>query len=159
MAGPVVRQLTFGHPSAEAAARAIDPQQASHPPRGGTQHTIAELLRAYAEGEPVDFRRISLDAGPSTAFRKNVINHCQKIPYGQTTTYGQLAAVAGSPRAGRAVGNCMATNPIPLIIPCHRVVRSQGGPGPYSAPGGCRMKRRLLDLEARSFSGLAEQLG
>jgi methylated-DNA-[protein]-cysteine S-methyltransferase len=159
MAGPVVRQLAFGHPSAEAAGRAIDPEMVHSSPKSEQQRQVVRELKRYAEGKPTDFDGILLDPGPSTAFRKGVLDHCRAIPYGKTTTYGRLATAAGSPRACRAVGNCMATNPIPLIIPCHRVVASQGGPGPYSAPGGCRMKQRLLDLESRSFFELAAQLG
>ena len=63
-------------------------------------------------------------------------------------TYGELAVAAGQPRAARAVGNCMAGNRVPLIIPCHRVVRAGGDIGPYSAAGGSATKRRLLEMEA-----------
>ena len=72
-------------------------------------------------------------------------------PVGTTLSYGQLAARAGSPRACRAVGNCIAGNKIPIVIPCHRVVLSGGGIGKYSAPGGARMKKRLLMIENPSL--------
>jgi methylated-DNA-[protein]-cysteine S-methyltransferase len=65
-------------------------------------------------------------------------------------TYGELAAKAGSPRAARAVGSCMARNRIPLVIPCHRVVPSGGRLGSFSAPGGSETKRRLIDMERQS---------
>ena len=79
------------------------------------------------------------------------MHQCRRIPYGRTMSYAELAAKAGSPNAARAVGNCMAGNRIPLIVPCHRVVCSDGRLGSYSAPGGTRMKRRLLDLESKKL--------
>ena len=80
-------------------------------------------------------------------FARRVVELCRRIPYGQTLTYGELAAQAGSPRAARAVGNVMRTNRCPLVVPCHRVVPSGSGLGGYSAPGGVRAKLRLLELE------------
>ncbi|MEX1224432.1 MAG: MGMT family protein, partial [Pirellulales bacterium] len=73
---------------------------------------------------------------------------CRRIPIGQTMSYAELAAVAGSPGAARAVGNIMAGNRVPIIVPCHRVVGSGGSLGGYSSSGGLRTKRRLLSLEA-----------
>ena len=101
----------------------------------------------------MDFRDVAVDPGALTPFWEVVVRQCREIPYGRTMSYGQLAARAQSPRAARAVGNCMARNRIPLIIPCHRVIAASGGPGPYSAPGGTAMKRRLLLLEARGLVG------
>jgi methylated-DNA-[protein]-cysteine S-methyltransferase len=109
---------------------------------------LARRLRAYASGKPESFRDVVVDPGPQTAFQRRVIACCRAIPRGETRSYGQLAAKAGSPGAGRAVGQCMAANRTPLVIPCHRVVRSDGGLGGYSAPGGQKLKRLLLDLEA-----------
>jgi methylated-DNA-[protein]-cysteine S-methyltransferase len=78
---------------------------------------------------------------------------CRRIGYGQTISYGQLAASVGAPGAARAVGTCMATNPLPLVVPCHRVIPAAGPPGFYSAPGGCRMKQRLLAMERAGQGG------
>jgi methylated-DNA-[protein]-cysteine S-methyltransferase len=72
-------------------------------------------------------------------------------------TYGALAATAGHPRAARAVGNCMAGNCVPLIVPCHRVVRAGGDIGPYSAAEGSATKRRLLEMEAAAFFSTTRQ--
>ena len=88
---------------------------------------------------------VALDA--KTEFRRRVLQQCRRIPYGDTLTYAELAVAAGSPRACRAVGNIMARNRIPLVIPCHRVVGSHGSLGGYSAPSGLPMKQRLLRLE------------
>ena len=91
-----------------------------------------------------------IDLGWTTEFQRRVIRRCRRIPYGKTATYGQIASAAGSPGAARAVGSCMAANRFPLIVPCHRVVRSGGGIGAFSAPGGTRTKRRLLAMESAS---------
>ena len=84
-------------------------------------------------------------------FQRRVLNQCRRVPCGATISYARLAAKAGYPGAARAVGNCMAGNPIPLIVPCHRVVCSDGRLGAYSAPGGTAMKRRLLALESQGI--------
>jgi methylated-DNA-[protein]-cysteine S-methyltransferase len=88
---------------------------------------------------PVDLR---LAAG----FRRRVLDHLPSIPYGSTESYGQVAAAAGSSRAVRAVGSACAANPVPIVVPCHRVIRSDGTYGGYA--GGADAKRSLLDLEA-----------
>ena len=73
----------------------------------------------------------------------------KRVPAGQTITYGELAKRAGYPGAARAVGSAVACNPLPVVIPCHRVVPASGGIGKYSAKGGVRRKRELLDMEKR----------
>lgn len=78
-------------------------------------------------------------------FREAVLEAIMDIPYGETRTYSEIASDAGSPRAARAVGTACAENPIPIIIPCHRVVPTSGGIGSYA--GGSAMKQKLLDLE------------
>ena len=87
---------------------------------------------------PVDLRLIH-------GFRRTVLEHLPDVRYGRTVSYGQLASQAGRPGAARAVGSACATNPVPLIIPCHRVVLGDGSPGGYV--GGPEIKRVLLDLE------------
>lgn len=104
-------------------------------------------LRAYAAGEGDELARIELDLSGLTPFRRRVTEACRRIPYGCTVSYAELARQVGAPRAARAVGNVMRTNPWPLVIPCHRVL-STGGLGGYSAPEGLTMKKRLLALEA-----------
>lgn len=80
------------------------------------------------------------------AFRQTVLHHLPDVAYGQTVSYAALAAAAGSPRAVRAVGTACATNPLPVVVPCHRVVRSDGALGQYL--GGLDAKKTLLALEA-----------
>lgn len=114
----------------------------------GFQRALQERIAAYYEGEPVDFSAdpaISLNG--SGAFARKVLQACRKITFGRAMTYNDLARQAGSPRAARAVGSVMAGNPIPLIIPCHRVLRTDGGLGGFSAPGGIAIKQKMLHHE------------
>jgi methylated-DNA-[protein]-cysteine S-methyltransferase len=89
---------------------------------------------------------LPLDLRLSRGFRRGVLTHLLQIPYGATESYAQVAAAAGHPRAVRAAGSACATNPVPIVVPCHRVVRSDGSSGGYA--GGPAAKRSLLTLEA-----------
>jgi methylated-DNA-[protein]-cysteine S-methyltransferase len=89
---------------------------------------------------------VPLDLRLSKGFRRAVLTHLRQIPYGLTESYSQVATAAGSPRAVRAVGSACATNPVPIVVPCHRVVRSDGSFGGYA--GGPDAKRALLTLES-----------
>lgn len=109
---------------------------------------LRERLQAYSAGACDDFSDIAVVDSRSTAFQQRVVAELREVGYGQTLSYGQLAVRAGSPLAARAVGHVMSTNPVPIVIPCHRVLASGGRLGGYSAPSGLNMKRRLLDLEA-----------
>lgn len=82
-----------------------------------------------------------------TSFQQSVLAECAKIPKGKTISYGELARRIGKPKAARAVGNALAKNPLAPLIPCHRVVRSDGKVGGYSAKGGQAKKRLLLKQE------------
>lgn len=102
-------------------------------------------LRDYLAGSS-DELDIPLDLScVDSPFRRRVLSACRRIPFGCTTSYGELARRVGSPRAARAVGRVMATNPLPIVIPCHRVVSSSGALGGYT--GGVRYKKELLSLE------------
>ncbi|MBD3233691.1 MAG: methylated-DNA--[protein]-cysteine S-methyltransferase [candidate division Zixibacteria bacterium] len=103
-----------------------------------------EQLKQYFAGERtnLDFK---LDFSSSTVFRRKVYRELMKVKAGQTISYGKLAEAAGNPKASRAVGSAMAENPLPLVIPCHRVLKSDGSLGGYSS--GLDMKRKLLRLE------------
>jgi methylated-DNA-[protein]-cysteine S-methyltransferase len=101
---------------------------------------------AYFDGEPVDFAP-ELDLRGVTEFRRRVLRACAEIRHGTTITYGELAERIGSPNACRAVGGAMAANPVPLIIPCHRVLAADGRLGGFSAIGGVATKARMLRLE------------
>lgn len=148
MQGAVVRQLSFGHPSAIAAIAALGAGSMDRQKPSDCQHHVVERLQRYAAGEAVDFGDLLVDSGNVTEFQRRVLKACREIIYGRTITYGKLAEEAQCPGAARAVGSCMARNRVPLIIPCHRVVRAGGDIGPYSAAGGSATKRRLLDMEA-----------
>jgi methylated-DNA-[protein]-cysteine S-methyltransferase len=89
---------------------------------------------------------IPVDLQLTHGFRRSVITHLRDIPYGSTETYAMVAAATGHPAAVRAVGTACAKNPLPLVVPCHRVVRSDGTIGQYG--GGPAAKRQLLELEA-----------
>jgi methylated-DNA-[protein]-cysteine S-methyltransferase len=109
---------------------------------------LQERIIAYFEGENVDFSTdpaVNLDG--LSPFDRKVLLTCRKIPPGETATYGELAVRIGHPGAARAVGSALAHNPIPLIIPCHRVLRTDGTLGGFSAPGGITTKQRLLRHE------------
>jgi methylated-DNA-[protein]-cysteine S-methyltransferase len=89
-------------------------------------------------GVPIDWRLTS-------GFVRQVLNRTAEIPYGETRTYAEMATLAGSPRAFRAAGSALGANPIPIVVPCHRVLRTGGGLGGYG--GGLDVKRELLRLE------------
>jgi len=108
---------------------------------------LAFEVEEYLTGSRRSFD-LPLDLTLTTGFRREVVRHLPEIPYGRTATYTEVAALAGSPRAVRAVGTACAKNPLPLVVPCHRVVRSDGTTGQYA--GGPAAKRWLLDLEAAS---------
>ena len=106
---------------------------------------VAGQLDEYFAGHRHTFD-IPLDWQLSKGFRRTVLSHLAvDIGYGSTASYGALARLSGSPRAVRAVGTTCATNPIPVVVPCHRVVRADGTLGDYR--GGSAAKRTLLDLE------------
>jgi len=146
--GIVLRQLIFGYRTAEAAVRGLKPEFRSAA-KGQWNPALAEQLVAYADGEVVGFDDVEVATGHLGDFGRRVQQCCRRIGYGRTLSYGELAAAAGSPRAARAVGNCMAVNRTPLVVPCHRVVAAGGQLGAFSAPGGSRTKRRLLEMERR----------
>jgi methylated-DNA-[protein]-cysteine S-methyltransferase len=105
------------------------------------------LLTAYYAGEHVTFD-VPLDLSGQPPFRRKVLRAAAKIPYGRTVTYGELAARCGNPKAARAVGQAMARNPVPPLVPCHRVIGSDGSLVGFG--GGLEAKRRLLDMERGS---------
>ncbi len=109
--------------------------------------SLCDQLEKLLSGEPVGFGDIEVDLGWATPFQRRVLLACRRVAWGCVATYKDLAREVGSPRAARAVGNVMRANRCPLVIPCHRVVPSSGGLGGFSAPGGVRLKQRLLAME------------
>lgn len=108
---------------------------------------VIGMVRDYAGGARVDFSGVPLDLGGVPVFHRQAYELLVKIGWGETTTYGALARQLGDVGLSRAVGQAMGANPVPLIIPCHRVLASDGKPGGFSAPGGAESKLRMLALE------------
>jgi len=111
----------------------------------GRLDSASRQLDEYFAGRRTSFD-LPLDWRLSRGFRREVLAHLCEIGYGRTESYAQVAAAAGSPRAVRAAGTACATNPLPVVVPCHRVVRSDGSAGGYA--GGADAKRTLLALES-----------
>lgn len=107
---------------------------------------VSRQLEEYFAGGRTEFE-VDLDLRLAAGFRRSVLTHLPRIAYGNTQSYSTVAAALGSPRAVRAVGSACATNPLPVVVPCHRVVRSDGSLGGYA--GGLEAKHSLLDLESR----------
>lgn len=121
--------------------------------RGSHKNALAvsELIVDYFRGKPIAPPWEWMDMGGLTPLQQSVLVATANIPYGQLKSYKQLAEVIGRPRAYRFVGSALANNPFPILIPCHRVVRSDGSLGNFG--GGTDLKRRLIELEAsQSFS-------
>jgi methylated-DNA-[protein]-cysteine S-methyltransferase len=110
---------------------------------------LAGRLSCFARRFEDRFTDVPLELDRLGPFTRRVVELCRAVPPGRTASYAELAIQAGSPGAARAVGNAMATNRFPLIVPCHRVVCARGHLGGYSAPQGLAMKRRLLAAEAQ----------
>lgn len=111
----------------------------------GRLDAVARELEEYFSGRRRVFE-VPVDLRLAAGFRHSVLAHLRLIPYGVTESYAEVAAAAGRPRAVRAAGTACARNPVPIVVPCHRVVRSDGSPGGYA--GGPEAKQALLDLEA-----------
>ena len=116
---------------------------------------LAKRLQQFACGEQVCFDDVCLRLPAATDFQLQVIEHCRKISFGQTLSYGELAEKAGFPGAARAVGSVMANNRFPIVVPCHRVVAANRRLGGFSAASGVELKRRLLANEGAEGFALA----
>jgi methylated-DNA-[protein]-cysteine S-methyltransferase len=125
----------------ERLARRLSPRIVASP---GSLDPVRRELDEYFAGRRRDFD-LELDWSLITPFARRVLRMTAAIPYGGHLSYGEVAAEAGSPRGARAAGNALGANPIPIVIPCHRVLHSGGGIGGYG--GGLDRKRYLLELE------------
>jgi methylated-DNA-[protein]-cysteine S-methyltransferase len=116
------------------------------------RNTTAALIQLseYLSGTRREFE-LPLDLSDLSSFQRHVLQLTIEIPYGQISTYKQLALQLSKPKAARAVGRAEATNPIPLVIPCHRVMGSDGSLHGYGGPGGIKLKAWLLELERGSL--------
>ena len=105
-------------------------------------------ITRYFDGQTINFDpALPLNLDSLTPFERKVLTACKKVTFGQKISYAQLAKNANSPKAFRAVANALAKNPLPLIIPYHRIIKSNGQIGGFSAPGGTEIKDKLLFLE------------
>lgn len=143
-------RLLFGFESERDAWEAVERSGVTCQRTRRWSPTLRRRLVDFARGVPQDFTDVELDLEPYAGFARDVLLACSRIPWGATRTYGELAALCGAPGAARAVGNVMASNRFPLVVPCHRVVAANGRLGGFSAPQGVAMKRRLLGLETSS---------
>lgn len=123
-------------------------------PQTPAEKKLVHQLEDYFSGKKTvfDLTLIPLERSRWTPFQARVAEALAAVPYGTTATYGELAGLAGHPGAYRAVGSCMAANPYPVIIPCHRVVKSDGSLGNFAA--GVEWKLRLLGIEGLPFPGM-----
>ncbi|MDQ0286052.1 methylated-DNA-[protein]-cysteine S-methyltransferase [Desulfofundulus luciae] len=145
--------LTFPRPSREEALAALmdevipaEVNQGSGPAlKRWPVAFLEERLNQYFQGRPVSFTDIPVDLSWCTPFVARVLDFVRHIGYGELWSYQQVAAAVGSPRAARAVGGALGTNRVPLVIPCHRVIRRDGSPGGFG--GGLPLKLQLLQLE------------
>jgi len=115
-------------------------------------HALARVereIRSYLEGHRHVFS-LGLDLSGLSHFQRRVLDAAQRVPFGETSTYSELARRVRRPRAARAVGNALRANPVPLVIPCHRIVRADGSLGGYSGLAAVAEKRRLLQHEAQA---------
>jgi methylated-DNA-[protein]-cysteine S-methyltransferase len=135
-------RITFGGPETSVPGlAALSPRVVEAPAR---LDDVRRQLDEYFDGRR-QFFDLRLDRALSSGFRLKVLTELERVRYGHVTTYRELAERAGNPRASRAVGSAMATNPIPIVVPCHRVLRTGGHLGGYG--GGLPAKEWLLRLE------------
>jgi methylated-DNA-[protein]-cysteine S-methyltransferase len=108
---------------------------------------LIAVIQDYMTGRSVDFTAVAIDLRDVEPFQRKVYEAARSIPWGQIASYGELARQTGSPGAARAVGHALSRNPVPVIIPCHRILAKGHRIGGFSAPGGTFTKERLLALE------------
>lgn len=138
--------LPFDRSADNSAAEEIAHRYRLKPEGNWLTITGGNLLERYFAGEAVCFD-IPIDTHGFTLFQQTIYQLVRRIPYGSVSSYSEIAAAAGRPGAARGVGSAMARNPVPLIIPCHRVLGKSGALTGYTAPGGIASKSFLLHLE------------
>jgi len=116
-----------------------------------------DMLRRYAAGEQVDFSEVVVDLRGAEPFQLAIYDAARKLRYGEAVTYGQLSVAAGHPGEARETGAALGKNPVPIIVPCHRIVAAGGKIGGFSAPGGSSTKQKLLAMEGASLNAPSPQ--
>jgi methylated-DNA-[protein]-cysteine S-methyltransferase len=109
---------------------------------------VTEAIAALFSGEARDLSDVPLDMSRVTSFNRRVYEAARLIPPGDTRTYGEIASEIGEPGSAREIGQALAKNPFPIVVPCHRVLAAGGKIGGFSAPGGIETKRRMLAIES-----------
>jgi methylated-DNA-[protein]-cysteine S-methyltransferase len=127
------------------------------PPLPASVDRAVDALVAHLRGELKDLTELAIDLADVPAFDIRVYELTRRIPPGRTRTYGELALDLGDAGLSRAIGQSLGRNPLPLIVPCHRVVRADGDAGGFSAAGGTALKLRLLAIEGAGGAQLAMQ--
>ena len=115
---------------------------------------VLERVRGLLRGEPVDLADVALDLAEVPEFNRKVYDVARAVPPGRTITYGEIAKKIGvGPERAREVGQALGRNPVPIIVPCHRVLAASGKMGGFSANGGIATKRRMLEIEGAAALG------
>lgn len=122
------------------------------PPPPVVQAALDDIVALLA-GEAVDLAGVAVEVHHESDFARRVHEVVRSIPPGETLTYGQVAEAVGEPGGAQAVGRAMGANPVPIVVPCHRVVGAGGRPVGFSAPGGVATKQRILRIEGAAAGG------
>ena len=129
------------------AARSLPPGAPAPRRAPSALQQLADATARYFDGETVRFDEFPVDLAAGTSFQQRVWGMIGRIPRGQVRTYRWIGVEIGRPEAARAIGGAVGANPVPLLIPCHRVVGSDGSLVGFSAEGGIGLKMKMLDLE------------
>lgn len=127
-----------------------DLEEAAPPP---AVRAVLDRIVALLDGAPEDLSDVAVEVRHESDFARRVHEVVRSIPRGETLTYGEVAERAGEPGGAQAVGRAMGSNPVPVIVPCHRVVGAGGRPVGFSAPGGVATKQRILRIEGAAAGG------
>lgn len=149
-AGPRIRRIFLSNAQALAEDRVRAAWENAQPGVNPLMADLAERMQQFLEGEALDFELTLAALETCPAFQQRVLRAEHQIPRGWVSTYSRIAAHVGVPGGARAVGNALAQNPFPILVPCHRAIRADGSLGGYQ--GGAAMKRTLLEREGLTFS-------
>ncbi len=149
-AGPRIQRIFLSNAQAQAEDRVRTVWGNVRPGSNPIMADLGERMQRFLEGEALDFELTWAALETCSAFQQRVLRAEHQIPRGWVSTYNRIAAHLGVPGGARAVGNALARNPFPILIPCHRAIRADGALGGYQ--GGAAMKRTLLEREGLTFS-------
>ena len=146
---PLIYRILLSKPGESAEAQAVRGFPGTREATCPKVDALAGRIAGFLEGADVRFSLDEVTVGGCAAFQQSVLRAEHAIPRGRISTYGLMARRLGNPRGSRAVGTALATNPFPIVVPCHRAIRSDGTLGGYQ--GGLEMKRTLLEMEGIAF--------